>query len=222
MTATMTEQNQQGSPQLFNAVPDNLYADLRKSTGTSVNDLRFAFQSQRFYERSARGGTRNIEFIASHFGVSNPDARLQRTELVGTFHAPLQTQQVLQTSSTDSTSPQGNTSAFSLTGGVHDAFVNKSFTEHGCLLFLGGVRTVHSYSQGQHPMFTRYALFDFYTPEFANLPEQPIYNRELFATGNSIDDKKVFGYKEAWAELRSSHRFITGKFRPNITQNLAY
>ena len=55
-------------------VPQNLVADLGNATAATINELRLAFQLQRLYERDARGGTRYIEIIKSHFGVTSPDA----------------------------------------------------------------------------------------------------------------------------------------------------
>lgn len=108
----------------------NLYADLSKATSSTINDLRLAFQTQKMYERDARSGTRYVEKLKAHFNVHSPDGRQQRPELLGSSHTPLENHQVAQTSSTDTTSPQGNVAAFSLTGGKTAQF-EKSFTEHG-------------------------------------------------------------------------------------------
>ena len=51
------------------------------STGT-INQLREAFQMQKFLERDARGGTRYNELVYSHFGVTLPDAQ-HRPEYLG-------------------------------------------------------------------------------------------------------------------------------------------
>lgn len=60
-----------------------IYADLSQTTAVTINALRQAFQIQKLYERDARGGTRYTEIIRSHFGVTSPDARLQRPEYLG-------------------------------------------------------------------------------------------------------------------------------------------
>ncbi len=172
-----------------------LNADLSKATAATINDLRLAFQTQRFFERDARSGTRYIEMIKAHFGVDSDDARLQNPELLGYSSVVLQQNQVLQTSSTDSTSPQGNTAAFSLTGHLKNNFVQKSFTEHGYITIFAAVRVKQTYSQGIHPMFSRSKRLDFYDPAFANIGEQPILNKELFTQGTN-EDEDIFGYKE--------------------------
>jgi hypothetical protein len=98
-------------------IPSNLVTDLSNATSATINELRLAFQLQKLYERDARGGTRYIEIIKSHFGVTSPDARLQRPEYLGGERIPINIDQVIQTSGTaEGTTPQGNTGAYSLTG----------------------------------------------------------------------------------------------------------
>jgi len=126
----------------------------------NINELRQAIALQQALEKDARGGTRYIEIIRSHFGVISPDARLQRSEYLGGSRTYIRNNQVLQTSSTSSNSPLGQTGAFSLTND-RAAFV-KSFTEHGYILGLTCVRVEQSYSQGIRRLFTRKRRFDFY------------------------------------------------------------
>lgn len=196
-----------------------LIADLSNATAATINNLRQAFAVQRMYERDARGGTRYIEILKSHFGVTSSDARLQRPEYLNGKTIPVNIQQVNQTSSTDSTSPQGNTAAYSLTGDEEFAFT-KSFEEHGILMGLICVRQDHSYSQGIEKFWSRKTRTDFYMPVFANLSEQPILNKEIYAQGTSTDSQ-VFGYQEAWADYRYKPSKLTGLMRPNATGNIA-
>lgn len=198
--------------------PANLWADLTQATAATVNELRQAFQIQKLYEKDARGGTRYIEVIKSHFGVTSPDARQQRPEYLGGNRIPININQVLQTSSTDTTSPQGNTAAFSLTGNTNDSFT-KSFTEHGYIIGLACVRTEHTYQQGIERMWNRKRRFDFYWPALANIGEQAILNQEIYAQGTTADTE-AFGYQEAWAEYRYKPSRVSGAFRSNYDQSL--
>lgn len=195
-----------------------LQADLSSATASTVSQLRQAFAIQRLYERDARGGTRYTEILKSHFGVSSPDGRLQRSEYLGGKRIPININQVVQTSSTDSTSPQGNTAGYSLTGDVSIIFT-KSFTEHGYLLAFVCVRNENTYQQGLEKMWSRKRRFDFYWPALANISEQPIFNKELYAQGTSEDDE-VFGYQEPWAEYRYKPSRVSGAFRSNYAQSL--
>uniref|UniRef100_A0AAU8AU14 Major capsid protein n=1 Tax=Dulem virus 169 TaxID=3145646 RepID=A0AAU8AU14_9VIRU len=198
--------------------PNNLYADLTLATGTSINQLRQAFQVQRLYEKDARGGTRYTEIIKSHFGVSSPDARLQRPEYLGGSRIPVNIHQVVQNSSTDEKSPQGHTAAYSLTIDNHSDFT-KSFTEHGFILGLMVARYDHTYQQGVERFWKRTLREDFYFPVFANLGEQAVKNGEIYAQGTDKDDE-VFGYQEAWAEYRYKPNRISGEMRSTAPTSL--
>lgn len=195
-----------------------LQVDLANATAATISQLRQAFAVQRLYERDARGGTRYTEILKSHFGVTSPDGRLQRSEYLGGKHIPINISQVVQTSSTDSTSPQGNTAGYSLTGDVSSVFI-KSFTEHGYLLAFVCVRNENTYQQGLEKFWSRKRRFDFYWPALANISEQPIFNKEIYAQGTSEDDE-VFGYQEAWAEYRYKPSRVSGAFRSNYAQSL--
>lgn len=200
--------------------PSNLYVSGSnlELDSVSVNTLRQAFQLQKLYERDARGGSRYISVLKSHFGVTSPDSRLQRPEYLGGKRVPINVAQVLQTSSTDATSPQGNTAAYSLTSDKSSSFT-KSFVEHGYLIGLACVRNDNTYQQGLEKFWSRELRFDFYWPVFANIGEQPIFNKEIYAQGTSVDDE-VFGYQEAWADYRYKSSRVSGLFRSNASGTL--
>ena len=193
-------------------------ADLGQATAVTINSLRQAFQLQRYYEKDARGGTRYIEKIKAHFGVTSPDARLQRPEYLGGHSDRININPVVQTSSTDSTSPQGNLSAFGVSGARYHGF-SKSFVEHGYIIGLANVRADLTYQQGLNRMWSRKTVLDFYWPSFAHLGEQAVLNKEIFAQGTSKDDE-VFGYQERYGEYRYKPSMITGKFRSTYAQSL--
>lgn len=188
-----------------------LYADLATATAATINSLRQAFQVQKLLERDARGGTRYTEILASHFGVTSPDARLQRPEYLGGSSTRIAINSVPQTSSTNATTPQGNLAAFALAADTFHGF-NKSFTEHTLLIGLACVRADLTYQQGLRRMWSRRTRYDFYWPSLANIGEQAVLNKEIYAQGTSADND-VFGYQERWAEYRHFPSIITGKFR---------
>lgn len=200
-------------------VPANtLFADLSDATAATINSLREAFQLQRMYERDARGGTRYTEILRSHFGVISPDARLQRPEYLGGGHFAVHINPVQQTSSTDSTSPQGNLAAFGIASDVSKGF-SKSFVEHGVIIGMLCVRADLTYQQGINRMFSRQTRFDHYWPALAHLGEQAILNKEIYAQGTAADNE-VFGYQERYAEYRYYPSQITGQFRSTYAQSL--
>lgn len=199
-----------------NLIPANLYANLTEATSATINELRLAFQLQKLYERDARGGTRYIEIIKSHFGVTSPDARLQRPEYLGGERIPINIDQVIQTSGTmQGTTPQGNTAAYSLTGN-QGSYFKHSFVEHGYVLGLACVRTEHTYQQGLEKIWNRKNRFDFYWPALANIGEQAILNKEIYLQANKATNEEAFGYQEAWAEYRYKPSRVSSAFRGNV------
>lgn len=198
--------------------PSNLWAvQSGDAAVATINQLRLAWQIQRMYERDARGGSRYIELLKGHFGVTSPDSRLQRPEYLGGNRLPITISQVLQSSPT-ADSPQGTPTGQSLTTDVHGDF-SYSCVEHGYILGLMVVRYDHVYQQGLERMWSRKDRFDFYWPVFANIGEQAILNKEIYATGQSTDDE-VFGYQEAWAEYRYKPSHVTGMMRSQYSQSL--
>lgn len=196
----------------------NLQTDLANASAATVNQLRQAFAVQRMYEKDARGGTRYVELIRSHFNVVSPDARQQRPEYLGGKRIPINMMEVVQTSSTDETSPQGNTSGMSKTIDS-DYMFETSFTEHGIILGLMCIRNENSYSQGIERKFSRKSRLDFYWPALAHVGEVGIKNKEIYAQGTS-EDEEIFGYQEKDYEYRYSKNLITGEFSPDYAQSL--
>jgi hypothetical protein len=194
-----------------------LYADLTNATASTINELRQAFQIQKMLERDARGGTRYIEIIHSHFGVQSPDARVQRPEYLGGGSTPVNIHPVPQTSQT-ATTAQGNIAAFG-TAGINGHGFTKSFTEHCIILGLVNVRADITYQQGLDRMFSRSTRYDFYWPSLSQIGEQSILNKEIYLDGSANDDL-VFGYQERYAEYRYKPSKITGKFRSNDAASL--
>jgi hypothetical protein len=208
-----------GVPKVENTAQENfLGADLSNVTAATINQLRQAFQIQKLLEKDARGGTRYREVLREHFGVISPDSRIQIPEYLGGYRLPINVSQVIQTSSTDKTSPLGNTAALSVTT-MNKPMFTKSFTEHGFIMGLAVVRTDQTYQQGIERMWSRKGRYDYYWPVLANIGEQAILNKEIYAQGNAKDNE-AFGYQEAWADYRYKPSKVTGLFRSNAQQSL--
>ena len=195
----------------------NLLADLSTSTAATINQLRQAFQIQKIYERDARGGTRYTELIQAHFGVTSPDARLQRSEYLGGGSTPINVNPIAQTSVSAAT-PQGNLAAMG-TGMMSGVGFTKSFTEHGVLLGLVSARADMNYQNGLNRMWSRQTRFDFYWPALSQIGEQSVLNKEIFCNADA-NDPLVFGYQERYAEYRYKPSQICGLFRSNATAPL--
>jgi hypothetical protein len=199
-----------------------LYADLSDATAATINQLRQAFQIQKLLERDARGGTRYTEIIRSHFGVVSPDARLQRPEYLGGGSTPINISPIAQNSSstvTGTSTPLGTLGAIGTALATNNGFT-QSFTEHGVIVGMVSVRADLTYQQGLPRMWSRSTRYDFYFPAFAQLGEQAILNKEIYATGDPVQDNGVFGYQERWAEYRYKPSQITGLMRSTAAGTL--
>jgi hypothetical protein len=199
-----------------------LYADLSTATGATINQLRQSIQIQTLLEVDARGGTRYTEKIRAHFGVTSPDARLQRPEYLGGGSVRIAVNPVAQTSGTSAsgtTTPLGNLAAQGTVMVVGHGFT-QSFTEHGHIIGMVAVRADLTYQQGLRKLWSRSTMYDFYFPVFADLGEQPILNKEIYSVGSATggltstdQDMLVFGYQERWGEYRYFPSMITGLMR---------
>jgi hypothetical protein len=195
-----------------------LGADLASINAATINQLRQAFQVQKYYEELARGGSRYREMIYSLFHTKISDKTVQIPEYLGGTRITINMSQVIQTSGTTAESPQGNTAAVSVTP-YNGSMFTKSFEEHGFVIGVCCIRHDHTYQQGLERMWSRKTNLDFYYPVFANLGEQAILKKELYLTGTDTDEQ-AFGYQEAWAEYRMKPNRISGKFRSNAKGTL--
>ena len=197
----------------------NLEADLSGVTMATVNQIRYAFATQRYYEKLARGGARYHEYLKVMFGVRPSDATLQRPQFLGGHHEHINIQQVLQTSES-ATTPLGSTGAYSVTGFKTHTFTN-SFNEFGIIMNLGAIRKQHSYCQGMDKYWTKRDVWDIYNPTFAHIGEVPVQVSEVYWTPTNAKSGKVLGYNEAWYEYRSARSLTCGLLNPLAPNNLA-
>lgn len=203
-------------------IPSNLITDLTQATSASINDLYKAIAIQQLYQTDARGGTRYREIINNHFGVRTSDATIQVPEYLGGKRIAINMNQVVQTSQSTETSPQGTVTAFSSTADEHES-ISKSFEEWGYVLGFVCIRNENSYQQGIERKWFEKRRFDDYWPALSNIGEQPVYNREIYCDGiNAREDEEIFGYMEAWASYRYKCNQITGEFRSEYPQSKAY
>lgn len=195
-----------------------LAADLSNAVGATINQLRQAYAIQKFYENTARGGSRYIEQIKTHFRVQSSDARMQDPEYIGGKRIPISINQVVGHDQ-GAEIPIGTTGAYSVTTDKNEDLFTFSAEEHGCIMGLACIRTEHSFQQGINRQFSMEDLFDFYTPELANLGEVSVKNDEIYLDGTDAD-KEVWGFQEAYYWYRYYPNQICGELRSNYDQSL--
>lgn len=208
----------------------NLFADLSGVTANvTINQLRLLFATQKYYEKLARGGNRLSSMAMSLFNVRDAHAGANEPEYLGGFRAPLGVHQVTSTAETtngDEQTPIGELGAFGHSAD-HNYLFSKSFTTWGTIMVVACVRKNESFYQGIAKRHRRFKALDFYSPTFANIGEQPVYEEEIYAAGddgatvvsdlgknNDTLNRSVFGYQEAWAEYRYLSDRISGHMIP--------
>lgn len=192
-----------------------LEADLQNVTAATIVELRRASRLQEWLEKNARAGYRYIEQIFSHFGVKSSDARLQRPEYLGGGKTPILISEVLQTSSTDSTSPQANMSGHGVSAGNTHQF-KRNFEEHGFIIGIMSVLPKTTYQQGIPRQYVKFDKFDYFWPEFANIGEQPVFNSEVYHDYSSEFDYEEFGYQSRYCEYKYTPSSVHGDFRNTL------
>lgn len=197
-------------------ITNHTEVDLTDATASSINDLRRAFRLQEWLERNARGGSRYIEVILAHFGVQSSDARLQRPEFLGGSATPISISEVLQTSDAAAEdTPQGNMAGHGVSVGSSN-YVSYRCEEHGYIIGLMTVMPKSAYQQGIPKHFTKFDKFDYFWPSFANIGEQPILNKELYAKPSDGLDDEVFGYTPRYAEYKYIPSTVHGAMRTSL------
>lgn len=193
----------------------SLKADLSTATAVTINDLRRAIALQKFYEISARAGSRYKEMIMGHFHVTSSDARLQRPEYLGGGVSTINISEIPQTSATGSASPQGNLAGkgFGIGRSNRSSFFAE---EHGYLIGILSIVPDAIYFQGINKSWNRLNQEDYYWPSFAHLGEQPILKSELYCPTDSNTFSQLFGYSPRYAEYKYAPNTIHGLFRTQL------
>ncbi len=200
----------------------NLYADLSNATAATINELRLAMQTQRLLERDARSGTRYVETLKAHWGVTFPDYTAQRPVYLGGGSQRVGITPVPQT--TEPSTPSADDAKGSLAGygysqGQHS--FTKSFVEHGIIIAIMNARGDITYSQGIDRYWQKSTRYDFYYPVLSGLGEQSILNQELWHNAAGTDNTDVFGYTGRYNEYRFQNSKLTSLARPDASGTLA-
>ena len=183
--------------------------------GTTITDVRRAFRLEEMEEADARGGNRYPENTLMQFGVHTPDSRLPRAQFLGSCTSPVQVSEVVQTSASGSgVSPQGTLAGKGISYGSSH-LMKGYFTMHGFTVNFYSLRTKAVYEAGIHPMFSRYDRTEYAWPRFANLGEQPVYDKELYVDGSTTEDG-VFGYEPRYSEYKSEKSSVHGLLKGSL------
>ena len=185
-----------------------------QADATDINTLRRAFRLQEWLERNARAGTRYVESILAHFGVKGSDSRLQRPEYIGGSKQNMVISEVLSTAENDSaTIPVGQMAGHGISVGGGNVF-SYNAEEHGWIIGIISVIPDTAYAQGLPRSFTRFDRLDYAWPTFANIGEQEVLVRELYAHGPSPN--VVFGYIPRYSEYKYGIFKVSAEMRDTL------
>lgn len=195
-----------------------IVVDNIETLNASINDLRRSVRLQEWLEKNARGGARYVEQILSHFGVKSSDARLQRPEYLGGGRTPVVISEVLQTMQNETGNPLGTMGGHGVSVGTSNGF-KRTFEEHGFVMGIMSVLPKTAYQQGIERMWSRFDKFDYYWPEFAQIGEQEVLNKELFYDGTTPANPygDAFGYQSRYAEYKYGCSTVHGEFRDALS-----
>lgn len=195
----------------------SLFADMDMSTlSTTINDFRVAERVQRWFENDARGGVRPNEGTLAHFGIRTPDSTLDRAEFIGGSMQPIVVSEVAQTSESTQSSPQGTLAGKGTSYKSNRGF-RMFFTEHGIVFGICSALVRANYWQGIPKIFSRMQRDEYYWPEFANLGEEPVYTKELYADATLVSEDDVFGYVPRYSDLKSAVGEVHGDMRSSLS-----
>lgn len=182
---------------------------------TDINTLRRAFRVQEWLERNARGGTRYVENILSHFGVKSSDARLQRPEYLGGAKQNMVISEVLATAQdTNESVALGQMGGHGISVGGSNTIEFRA-EEHGFLIAVISVLPDTAYQQGLPRQLTRFDRLDYAWPVFANLGEQAVKQKEVYVGAN--DPEKTFGYIPMYSEYKFYNSRVAGDMKGNLS-----
>lgn len=181
----------------------------------TINDLRTAMRLQEWFEKAARGGSRYVEQLMVHWNVKSSDARLNRPEFLGGTRNPVIISEVLQTSSSDTTTPQANMAGHAISANSGRSIRYRA-EEHGYIIGIQSIMPNTAYQQGIPRHFSRTSWEDYAWPTFAHLGEQEILNKELYVNENNAENEATFGYIPRYSEYRYTPSRVAGEFRDSL------
>lgn len=191
----------------------SLEVDINAEAST-INTLRRAFRLQEWLEKNARGGTRYIESILSHFGVRSSDSRMHRPEYVGGTKQNMVISEVLATAESTGVAI-GEMAGHGISVGGGNKMYYKC-EEHGILMSIISIRPDTAYLSPLHRNLLKFDNVDFAWPSFASIGEQEVTKIELNSDVTDANKDDVFGYIPRYSEYKFEHSRVSGDFQTSL------
>lgn len=198
----------------------------------TVEELRAATSLQRYLERNNYVGTKVINQLLAHFGISPTPERLDMSEYIGGSNFPIQIGDVTSTTPWQQEEFENyglGQQAGKGIGAAQTETVRYHAKEHGVFMTLLSILPDTGYYQGIPKEFELGVYgdpLDYYTPEFENLGFQEILNKEVWMPGKDdgegqtlqdYDPDGIFGYSPRYAFLKFQRDILSGDFVGKFT-----
>lgn len=180
-------------------------------SAATIENLRFYNAMQKYLELKARTGSRYYEYMIGQWGYEIEDSKLNRPIYLSGTRTPVQISEVTQTSASDPSTgqPLGDLAGRGVAIGEDDR-IDFTSPDYGFLIEICSLVPRTSYGQGIKPMFKRFTYMDYPLPGFANLGEESIKKRELYATLKKSDDDATFGYSCRYYQFKYERDQVHG------------
>lgn len=191
------------------------------STGNfTVADLRAANALQKWLERNNIAGTDYGSQILSHFGVTPPDAVLDKPLLLGQSRDSVYVGSVENNANVDANSVAGTANPFGYTlgsaagfaSGMNQGSLIPEFhaKEHGYIMVMYTLVPHAYYNSGIERQLRHTTVGDYAWPEYARIGDQQVFAEELWAGAAS---STTVGYNQRYSEYKFRPDKISGLLR---------
>lgn len=190
------------------------------SASITVSDIRSANALQKWLERNNIAGTDYGSQILSHFGVTPPDAVLDKPLLLGQSRDSVYVGSVENNANVDANAVSGTSNPFGYTlgsaagfaSGMNQGSLIPEFhaKEHGYIMVMYSLVPHAYYNSGIERQLRHTTVGDYAWPEYARIGDQKVFAEELWAGAAS---SVVVGYNQRYSEYKFRPDKISGLLR---------
>lgn len=192
------------------------------STGY-LNKLRKALVLERFMMRNGATNGSYREIIGAQWGYK-PNVDDGKPTYIGGGFVDINFEPIVMNSSNTETQNTGD--KVSIGKGSGSVNIGKFHSDdNGYLMVIASIVPDVYYNNNKlDRMFTDVTQEAEYFPITNNLGPQPILNKEIFVSGNYLNDNNIWGYTDRNAHLKSRQDIITGlaSLNGNLTDSVSF
>lgn len=209
-----------GNPSSVSMTLSSTTGATHQTVGANINtaNIRTIFASEKLLEVTRRAGKHYDKQTLAHFGINVPTGISGECSWIGHHEQELVIGEVVSTSQTEVTDPQGNALVTPLGKIAGRGFSlgnsqNVRFTApcHGILMSVFYVKPVAKYKQlGLDRLLTNVHPSDYMTPEMDGLGLQPLFGYQTDFVGNAVAHNKILGWQFRYMESKDKPKRVIG------------